>query len=513
MDARVNLVLLACCGVLLVAVFAVRLASRTGLPTLLVYLAIGLAVGEAGLGVRFSDYRLTEDLGLIALALILAEGGLTTRYAEVRPALPFAVLLSTLGVLVSVAVVAGASVLLLGVDRRTAVLLGAVVASTDAAAVFSVLRRLPLRASVRSVLEAESGLNDAPTVVLVTIASSDAWDTTGAWAVAAVVAYELLAGLAVGLALGGLGRAVLARLALPSAGLYPIATVGFVLTAFAAANAIGASGFLAVYVAGLVVGSSRLPHRRAVLGFATSLALLAELGLFVLLGLLASPARLLGAVPAALVVGGFATLVARPLAVALSALPFKVPWRHQDFLGWAGLRGAVPIVLATVPVRTGVPGGTRVLDTVFVLVVVYTLVQAPTLPWVGRRLGVVEDLGATDLEVESAPLDEMRADLLQVEVREGSHLHGVYVDELRLPAGAAVTLVVRGGQSTVPGPDTRLQRGDALLVIATTDSRRAAEERLRAVSRDGKLARWYAVPTAPASSVPWRWRWRWRRRR
>ena len=192
------------------------------------------------------------------------------------------------------------------------------------------------------------------------------------------------------------------------------------------------------------------------------------------------------------------------LAVALSALPFKVPWRHQVFLGWAGLRGAVPIVLATVPVRTGVPGGTRVLDTVFVLVVVYTLVQAPTLPWVGRRLGVVEDLGATDLEVESAPLDEMRADLLQVEVREGSHLHGVYVDELRLPAGAALTLVVRGGQSTVPGPDTRLQRGDSLLVIATTDSRRAAEERLRAVSRDGKLARWYAVPVVTrASSVPW----------
>ena len=512
MDERVNLVLLACCVLLLVAVLAVRLASRAGLPTLLVYLALGLAVGEVGLGVRFSDYGLTEDLGLVALALILAEGGLTTRFADVRPALPFAVLLSTFGVLISVAVVAGASVLLLGVDVRTAVLLGSVVASTDAAAVFSVLRRLPLRPSLRSVLEAESGLNDAPTVVLVTVASSAAWDTTGPWAIAGLVGYELLVGLAVGLALGGLGRVVLGRLALPSAGLYPIAAVGFVMTAFAGANAIHASGFLAVYVAGLVVGSSRLPHRRAVLGFATSLALLAELGLFVLLGLLASPARLVGAVPAALVVGGFATLLARPLAVALSALPFRLPWRHQVFLGWAGLRGAVPIVLATVPVQTGVPGGTRVLDIVFVLVVVYTLIQAPTLPWVGRRLGVIDAIGAADLEVESAPLDEMRADLLQVEVRKGSHLHGVYVDELRLPTGAVVTLVVRDGRSTVPGPETRLQRGDSLLVVATTDSRRAAEDRLRAVSRDGKLARWYAAPPVVPAPSPAPRRWLWRRR-
>ena len=507
-DERVNLVLLAGCGLLLVAVLAVRLTSRAGLPTLLVYLGLGLVVGQAGVGVRFTDYGLTNDIGLVALALILAEGGLTTRYADVRGALPFAAVLSTVGVGVSVAVVAGASVLLLGVDLRTGVLLGAVVGSTDAAAVFSVLRRLPLRDSVRSVLEAESGLNDAPTVVLVTLASSDAWRTTGAWAVAGLVAYELAGGLLVGLVLGRLGRTLLGRLALPSAGLYPIATVGLLLTAFAGANALQASGFLAVYVAGLVVGSSPLPHRRAVLGFATSLALLAELGLFVLLGVLATPSRLLAAVPAALAVGAFATLVARPLAVALSALPFRVPWRAQVFVGWAGLRGAVPIVLATVPVRSGVPGGTRVLDTVFVLVVVYTLVQAPTLPWLGRRLGVVEEVATEDLEVESAPLDEMRADLLQVEVRPDSHLHGIYVDELRLPAGALVTLVVRDGRSTVPGPETRLQRGDALLVVATSDSRRAAEARLRAVSRDGKLARWYAVPEVeqtPAGFGPRLW--------
>ncbi len=297
-----------------------------------------------------------------------------------------------------------------------------------------------------------------------------------------------------GLAVGWLGRSALGRLALPSAGLYPLATVAVVLLAFGAAGTLHASGFLAVYVAGLVVGSARLPHRRAVLGFATSLALLAELGLFVLLGLLASPSRLVDAVPAAMVVGAAALLVARPLAVLVSTTPFRVPWREQAFLAWAGLRGAVPIVLATVPVSAGVAGGTDVLDVVFVLVVVYTLVQAPTLPWVGRRLGVVEDLETRDLEVESAPLEQVRADLLQVQVRPGSHLHGVYVDELRLPHGAVLSLVVRAGEGSVPTPETRLEHGDQLLVVATTDSRAAAEERLRAVSRDGKLARWYKAP-------------------
>jgi cell volume regulation protein A len=492
MDHSVDLAILAGCGLLLTAVLAVRLSSRTGVPALLVYLAIGLALGDAGLGIRFEDYDLTGEIGLVALAVILAEGGLTTRWSQVRQALPVAVVLSTVGVFVSVAVVSSATVLLLGTSWRTALLLGAAVASTDAAAVFSVLRRLPLKARLGRLLEAESGLNDAPTVVLVTLVSSDSWQSTSALTVAGLVAYELAVGLAVGLAIGWVGRLTLGRLALPSAGLYPLATVGLVLLSFGAAGVAHASGFLAVYVAGLVIGSARLPHRRAVLGFATSLALLAELGLFVLLGLLASPARLVDALPTALVVGAAALLVARPLAVLVSASPFRIPLREQAFLAWAGLRGAVPVVLAIVPVTQHVAGGTKVLDVVFVLVVVYTLLQAPTLPALGRRLGVVEDGAARDLEVEAAPLESVGADLLQVSVRRGSQLHGVYVDELRLPPGAVLSLVVRNREGTVPTPDTRLQHGDQLLIVATTESRALAEDRLRAVSRDGKLARWYA---------------------
>ncbi|MCW2543866.1 MAG: potassium/proton antiporter [Frankiales bacterium] len=490
MDHSVDLAMLAGCALLLVAVLAVRLSSRAGVPALLVYLGIGLVIGQV-VDTSVATYDVTSQLGLVALAVILAEGGLTTGWSKVRPVLPMAGVLSTVGVLISVAAVGGASMLLLGTSFRTALLLGAAVASTDAAAVFSVLRRLPVTSRLRSLLEAESGLNDAPTVVLVTLASSDSWASTGAWEVAGLIGYELVVGLLVGAAVGLGGRYALARLALPSAGLYPIATVATVLLAFGAGGSLHASGFLAVYVAGLLVGSARLPHRRAVIGFTTSLSLLAELALFVLLGLLATPSRLVDALPAALVVGSTAIVLARPLAVLVSTTPFGLPWRQQVFLSWAGLRGAVPIVLAIVPVTAGVPGATDVLDVVFVLVVVFTALQAPTLPYVGRRLGVVEDLEARDLEVEAAPLESARADLLQVVVRPGSQLHGVYVDELRLPRGAVLSLVVRGGEGMVPSAETQLLRGDQLLVVATSDSRSAAEERLRAVSRDGKLARWY----------------------
>ncbi|MCW2608545.1 MAG: antiporter [Frankiales bacterium] len=499
MDEHLNLVLLLSFAVLLVAVLAVRVADRTGLPSLLVYLALGLLVGEAGLGVQFSDYRLTADLGLVALAVILAEGGLTTRWTTVRPALPYAAVLATLGVAVSVAVVAGVAHLALGLDWQTSVVLGGVLASTDAAAVFSVLRKLPLAPRIRSVLEAESGLNDAPAVVVVVLASSDAWGETTLLHLLGEVGFELVLGALIGVAVGRLGRLLMARAALPSAGLYPLATVGLLLLAFTAANALHASGFLAVYLAGLAFATGPLPHRRAVLGFAGSLALLAEVGLFVLLGLLASPARLPEALGAALLLGAASTFLARPLAVALSALPFRLPVREQLFLSWAGLRGAVPIVLATIPVTAGVDGAERVVDVVFVLVVVYTLVQAPTLPRVGRALGVVEKGQTSDLEVETAPLEEMGADLLQLTVPPGSRLAGVYVDELRLPPGAQLTLVVRGGASLVPDRTTQLLVGDSVLVVTTAAVRDATEARLRAVGRAGKLARWYGETGASTS--------------
>jgi cell volume regulation protein A len=490
-------------AVLLISVVAVRLSARLGLPSLVFYLLLGVAIGESGLGIQFENAELTRVLSFVALVLIIAEGGLTTRMSVVRPVLVPAALLATLGVFVSAGVVGTLVHFLLGLPWQLALLYGAVLSSTDAAAVFSTLRRVRIVPRLAAVLEAESGINDAPAVILVaTLSSTAIGGSTGPlWQQALLIIFELIVGAIVGLGIGYAGALGLRRVALPAAGLYPLAAVGLLVFAYAAGASLHASGFLAVYVAGVVLGNARIPHRQAVLGFADGVAWLGQIGLFVLLGLLASPARLPAAILPALLVGIVAIVFARPLAIALSVSWFRfVPgghgrgWdftlREQAFLSWAGLRGAIPIVLATVPLSDRVPGAERLFDVIFVLVVVYTVLQGGTIAPVARRLRLTAPDQPTELQVEVAPLERMRADLLQVSVPPGSHLAGVYVDELRLPPGAVVTLVLRDGTGFVPDPRTRLRGGDDLLIVATADVRDAAERRLRAVGRRGRLARW-----------------------
>jgi potassium/hydrogen antiporter len=487
---EINLALLLGAVVLLVAVGAMRLSHRLGLPVLLVYLGIGVAIGEAGLGIEFDDYDLARVLGLAALIVIIAEGGLTIRWSTLRPVIGPAGALSTAGVIITIGVVGLLLHLLLGLDLRLALLYGAVLSSTDAAAVFATLRRLRLRPRTSATLEAESASNDPVAVIAVMLLSVDPGGVVW-WQDGLHVIYQLVVGGLVGAVAGLVGAAILRRAALPSAGLYPLAVVGFTVLAFAAGSLAYASGFLAVYVAGVVLGNARLPHRHAILGFADGLAWLAQIGLFVLLGLLVSPSQLPDAVVGAIVVGLVLVFVARPAAVVLLLSWFRVKWREQAFLSWAGLRGAVPIVLATIPLSEGVPGAGGLFNVVFVLVVLFTLVQGTTLPVTARWLGVAAPGEATELTVESAPLDRMRADVLQLEIPAGSQLAGVHIDELRLPVGAAVTMVLREGAGFVPSPQTRLKIGDSLLIVTTDAARDATERRLRAVSRRGRLARWF----------------------
>ena len=457
---------------------------------MLLYLALGLLVGEAGLGLEFSDAVLTQNLGLLALAMILAEGGLTTRWKVIRPALGFALVLSTVGVVISVLVVAAGAYWLLGFDTRDALLLGAVVSSTDAAAVFSVLRNIPLPRRIVAPLEAESGFNDAPVVILVTLLASDAWSTTSVWSALGEVGFQLTVGAAIGIAVGWAGAWVLSRSSLPAAGLYPVATLAIALLSYASAGIVEASGFLAVYVTGLWLGNARLPHKRATLAFAEGTAWLAQIGLFVLLGMLASPARLPAAILPALIAGFIVTFLARPISVAVSALPFSYGMREQVFLSWAGLRGAVPIVLTTIPLSAGLAGSQKIFDIVFVLVVVYTLVQGPTLPLAATKLRITESTAPRELSVDAAPLDDMNADLLQFTIPEGSQLHGVTIEELRLPPAATVSLVVRGGSTIMADAQMRLRHGDQILIVTTAAVREDVEARLLAVSESGRLARW-----------------------
>src|SRR5215203_130347 len=513
---ELDLLLLVGSVVLLVAIAAVRLAVGSGLPTLLLYLGLGLVLGEDALGLDFDDAELARALGYAALVLILAEGGLTTSWRSIRPAVPAAAALAVIGTGISVGVLGAASHTLLDLGWRDAFLVGAVLSPTDSAAVFSVLRRVPLPPRLGGLLEAESGFNDAPVIILVVaLAGSEA---LSAWELVGLLGYELAFGAVVGLAVGFAGAWWVRRIALPSSGLYPLAVLTLCVTAYGAAAVAHASGFLAVYVAALVLGNARLPHRPATRGFVEGVGWLAQIGLFVMLGLLATPSELGGSILPALGVGLVLLVVARPLSVLASLLPFRhrvapsdpaahdpvddepaassgpgigraggfqwrlpTSWQERALLSWAGLRGAVPVVLATVPADDDV------FNLVFVLVIVFTIVQAPALPWVARRLGVAASGEMHELDIESSPLTRLDADLLQVSVQPGSRLVGVEVFELALPEGAAVTLVVREGRAFVPRPSTPLRARDDVILVATEQVRGAVERRLRAVSRYGRL--------------------------
>jgi cell volume regulation protein A len=488
---QLDSVLLVGSAVMLVAILAVRVSVRAGLPSLLIYLLMGVLLGEAGLGIDFEDANVAHALGFAALVVILAEGGLTTHWPDIRPAMPLGAALATLGVAVSVAVVAVGSHLMFGISWELAVLLGAVTSPTDSAAVFSVLRRVPLPRRLTGVLEAESGLNDAPTVLLVTLVSAGTVLDHGVAGFVGIVVYELAAGVIAGLLVGFGGSAMMRRVALPSSGLYPIAVLALTVLAYAGTAALHASGFAAVYTAALVLGNSELPHRTATRSFAEGVAWLAQIGLFVMLGLLVSPGRIdLIHIGYAVAAGLLLTYVARPLSVAACWVFGRMSLRESVFVSWAGLRGAVPIVLATIPLAAGVERATELFDIVFVMVVIYTLLTGPTLPVVARLLKVARRGEPRDLDVEAAPLERIAADLLQVSITPKSRMQGVEVGELRLPVGASVSLVVRDGHTLVPDQRTVLRSGDDLLVVTPRKVREKTEERLRAVSLRGRLAHW-----------------------
>lgn len=491
---ELNLLVAISAAVVIAGVIAVRVAARSGMPGLLWFIGFGLLLGESGLGIRFDDPNLTFNVASVLLAILLIDGGYTTDWRSVRPVLTPAGLLATLGVLVSVATTALISWLVLGVEPRTAILLGAMVSSTDAAATFSILRRLPIKIRPRTLLEAESGFNDPLVIILVAVVASDAWEHASLFSLAGDVLYQLVVGALLGLIIGRIGQLLLARISLPSSGLYPLATLAIALGGFALTGLAGGSGLLAAYTIGLWLGNQALPHKRTTEGFNEALGHLSQIALFVMLGLLASPGQLWDAVLPAIVIGSALTFVARPFSVLVCLSPFGYRIREQSFISWAGLRGAVPIVLATIPLTHEMPDAWHMFHVIFLLVVFFTVVQGPVLPLVARWMKVTAELSAHELAVESAPLEGIRASLVQFQVPEESQLSGLHVDELRMPRGAVLTMVIRHGEVMVPDPTLRLRSGDQLVFAVRSSLVHRAQNRLIALSRDGRLARWKMSP-------------------
>ena len=481
--------------IVLVSILGVRFAGKLGVPGLLLYLGLGLFLGTFVDQLNFQNAQLAAVLGYVALILILVQGGLTTRVSELRPVLWPAITLATVGVVASIAVVALPLIAFTDMSSHNALLLATVLAATDAAAVFSVLRKLKLSPRLRTVLEGEAGFNDAPVVVLVSVVAGGAFENSSWSFIALMIVVELVGGVLVGIAAGFASRWVLPRLALPAVGLYPIAAMAMLIAAFAFADFMHVSGFMAVYIAAVFMGSAaRLPHRRSIIGFADGLAWISEIGLFVMLGLLADVHRLHAAIGIAAIAGLALVLVARPLASFVSLTPFRWGMRERIFVGVAGLRGAVPIVFAAIPLGLAVVGSEQVFDATLIVVIVLLIVQTPLLPVLARKLRLELPDEAFELDLESAPLDAMNAVVLALDVPVGSGLVGVFISELRLPKGAVVSLIVRASEPMTIDDNSRLRANDQMLVVCPGDVRIATEERLRIVAKDGKLAMWLHEP-------------------
>ncbi|HEY7529876.1 MAG TPA: potassium/proton antiporter [Gemmatimonadota bacterium] len=469
--------LLATAGVLLaVAALSSRITDRLGVPFGLVFLAIGILAGSEGLGgIEFENYGFAFRVGTVALVLILFDGGFNTPLGPMRRVLAPAGVLATIGVVATAALTAvGAR--LIGFEWNEALLVGAVVSSTDAAAVFSALRAsgVHLKRRVGVTLEVESGANDPMAVILTTIVTRNLLEpgSFAGWRLPLDVAIQLGVGLGLGLAVGFGGRALLLRRRLTAGGLYAVLTVALAFLAFGVPTLLYGSGFLAVYVAAVILGNAPIPYRTSLTRVHDALAWLSQVSLFLLLGLLVFPSRLLDVAGVGLVLALFLVIVARPLVVSLCLAPFRFPAREAAFVGWVGLRGAVPIMLATFPVLAGAPGATRLFDVVFFIVVANAVLPGATVVWLARRLGLEsrEPPGPPAvLTIES--LQPLRGELLSFYVDEALAVAGAPLAQLPFPEGASAMMIVRGGELIAPKGDTVIQPGDHVYVVSRPEDR------------------------------------------
>ncbi|MCY1018972.1 potassium/proton antiporter [Pyxidicoccus sp. MSG2] len=467
--------LLTLCGVLLaLSVLFSRATGRFGVPVALLFLGVGMAAGTDGPGgIEFSDYGFAFRLGTVALVLILFDGGLNTPLHAIQHALRPATVLATVGVVATAAIVGVAAHLLFDFAWTEALLLGAIVSSTDAAAVFAVLRGsgITLKRRVGTTLELESGLNDPMAVILTTaLTHSVASGKPPGWELLGEAVVQMVVGAGLGLGLGWAGRMLLKRLRLRVAGLYPVMTLALALLAYGLPTLLHGSGFLAVYIVGIALGNESIRYRTGLLRIHDALAWLSQVGMFLVLGLLVFPRRLLDVAWEGLGLALVLAFIARPLAALLCLLPFRFPAREILFTGWVGLRGAVPIILATFPVLSGTHNAREVFTIVFFIVVVNGLIPGATVPWVTRRLGLASNAPEPPpavLEIASTQL--LNGELSAFYIGSASAVAGERISDLPFPPGSAAMLLVRGQELMAPRGDTVFQTGDHVYVFCHSE--------------------------------------------
>ena len=491
-------------GLLLAAgIGAAKVADRVRIPGLLLFLGLGMLAGSEGIGgVEFDNAELTRTLGTIGLVLILFEGGLTAGWSEIRPVLGTAISLATLGTILTAVIAGAAAVWLFDLGTLEGLIIGSAVAATDSAAIFAVLRGSQLRRRLARALEGESGLNDPVALLLVTgfidwleLPDYGLVDMVGA------LAGKLALGLAIGVLVGFAARSAFRNLDLPNPGLYPVASVATAGLAYGAAEVAHGSGFLAVYIAALILGTGSIPARQTTIAFHQGLSWVSQIALFFLLGLLVFPSQLGDVAGDALLLSAALMLVARPLAAFVASALSQWSARERLMLGWAGLRGAIPIWLATFPVIAGVEASSVIFNAIFFVVVTSTLIQGATFEPLARRLGLTTTGPALPRPlIETGIIRGLGGESLVWKIEPGDAAAGRFVKELGLPREALVNLIVREDEAIPPRGSTELQAEDELHVVVRLASLATVEE-LTERWRSGPLGE-PPVPKLPVRGAP-----------
>lgn len=456
---------------LLLSIIASKASARLGIPALLLFLLIGMLAGSEGVGdIYFNDPRMAQSLGVVALSFILFSGGVDTRWSRVRPVLRQALALSTVGVFITALLVGGFAALFLDFSLYEGLLLGAIVSSTDAAATFAILRSrsVGLRGNIEPLLELESGSND-PMAVFLTIGIISLLINPVAPVVSLIPMFllQMTLGVIFGYAMGKIATFVINHIRLEYDGLYSVLTLSLVLLTYGITEFVGGNGFLAVYITGLVLGNSDFIHRRSLMRYHDGLAWLMQITMFLVLGLLVFPSQLVPVIGVGLLVSVVLMFIARPVSVQLLLIFSKMDFREKTMISWVGLRGAVPIILATFPLLTGVPKADEIFDLVFFVVLTSVLLQGTTLPRVARWLGVDEPAPAKPrLPLELETSESLKSELVEIEVPVNSAVIGKQLVHLHFPPDTLIVLIGRGNDFVVPRGGTIFQPGDRLLALA-----------------------------------------------
>ncbi|MBL8820055.1 MAG: potassium/proton antiporter [Planctomyces sp.] len=459
---------------LLLGIASSKISARLGVPVLVLFLMLGMLAGSEGIGgLPFENYQLAHAIGTLALAMILFDGGLSTSLPAIRLAWKPSVLLATWGVLITAVITGLAAAWILRISLLEGLLLGSIVGSTDASAVFSVLRSggISLPKRIASVLEVESASND-PMAIFLTVGCIEVLlgNVAIGPALLGLFAVQMLIGSVCGVLGGYVAGWVVNRIELGAAGMYPVLISAFGLLTYGLAAALGGSGFLAVYMTGVIIGNRPLVFQRGIRLYHDAIAWLSQIVMFVVLGLLCFPSRLLDVAGKAVLISIVLIFVARPIAVLLSTLRFRFSWRELTFLSWVGLKGAVPITLATFPLMLGTAEkpleAPLLFDVVFFIVVVSAVVQGTSLTPVARLLGLERPHEPDPpLTLEISSLRHVNGEIVDYSIGVDSRAAGRRVRELALPEGAVIALIARGDQIVPPQGSTYIQPEDHVILV------------------------------------------------